>query len=197
MTEAATEVATEAATEAAIATTDEIVTIANEGGGREGHTPTAFAGMGTGLFAGDDLNATFPEGVGVQTYLTFALPAGLDVSRANIVSDALHISGTPFEDLGPLVAEPVSYEVFGPELFALAATGPHTECTVTDGTSIRCDVTEALRVAVGDGSAEAQWRIRFTTPADSDGRQDLALFFRSDSNTNEAGLFRLEIALES
>ncbi|MEA2026783.1 MAG: hypothetical protein U9O18_08825, partial [Chloroflexota bacterium] len=107
--------------------------------------------------------------------------------------DALHISGSPFEDLGPLQAEPVAYESFGPELFDLAAIGPHTECTVTDGASIRCDVTEALRVAAGDGRAEAQFRIRFEMPADNDGSPDLAMFYRSDSNTNEAGIFELLI----
>lgn len=30
----------------------EVMRIHNDGGAREGHTPTAFAGMGTGLFAG-------------------------------------------------------------------------------------------------------------------------------------------------
>jgi hypothetical protein len=179
------------------ATAPEIVTIANEGGALEGHTPTAFAGMGTGLFAGDNLNPGFPEGVGVQTYLTFALPQDLDVSSAQIISDALHISGTPFEDLGPLLAEPITYESFGPALFDLVAIGPHTECTVTDGTSIACDVTDALGVAADDGLAAAQFRIRFEVPADNDGNQDLAMFFRTDSNTNEAGIFELEITPNS
>jgi hypothetical protein len=171
----------------------DVVSIPNEGGSREGHTPTAFAGMGTGLFAGDNLNPGFPEGVGVQLYLTFALPSGLDVSEGVIISDALRISGTPFEDLGPLVAEPVVYESFGPPLFDLVASGPSTECTVTDGTSIQCDVSEALGVAVADEKEEVQFRIRFEEPADNDGVQDLALFFRSDSNTNEAGIFELLI----
>ena len=173
--------------------TSDIVTIANEGGALEGHTPTAFAGMGTGLFAGDDLNPGFPEGVGVQLYLTFVLPPGLDIGSAQVVSDALRISGTPFEDLGPLVAEPVAYETFGPELFDLAAIGPQTECTLVDGTSIHCDATEALHAAVAEGRTTAQFRIRFETPADNDGSQDLAMFFRTDSNTNEAGIFELMI----
>ena len=174
-------------------TTPDVVTIANEGGALEGHTPTAFAGMGTGLFSGDNLNSGFPEGVGVQLYLTFALPPGLDISSAQIVSDALHISGTPFEDLGRLVAEPIAYESFGPELFDLAAIGAPTECTITDGTTIRCDVSEALQMAAGDGKSEAQFRIRFEMPADNDGDQDLAMFYRTDSNTNEAGIFELVI----
>jgi len=183
----------EAAAPPASATTPDAITITNEGRTLEGHTPTAFPGMGTGLFAGDNLNPGFPEGVGVQLYLTFALPLGLDVGSAQVVSDALHISGTPFEDLGPLLAEPIAYESFGPELFDLAALGPRTECTVTDGTSIQCDVTEALRVAAGDEKAEAQFRIRLEMPADSDGSQDLAMFYRTDSNTNEAGIFELLI----
>jgi len=176
-----------------IATPVEVVTIANEGGAREGHTPTAFAGMGSGLFAGDNLNPSFPDGVGVQTYLTFVIPPGLDVSNARIVSDALLVSGTPFEDLGPLVAEPIDYQSFGPELFDLEPTGPSTECTLTSATSIECDVTEALRVVAAEDKSEAQFRIRFETPGDNDGSQDLAMFFRSGSNTNEVGLFELMI----
>ena len=183
----------EAATAEPTAMTPEVVTIPNEGGALEGHTPTAFTGMGTGLFAGDNLNSGFPEGVGVQTYLSFVLPPGLDVSSAELLSDALHVSGTPFEDLGLLVAEPVAYESFGPELFDLAAIGPPTECTVTAETSISCDVTDALHVAVDAGEAEAQFRVRFEVAADSDGRQDLALFYRADSNTNETGIFELAI----
>jgi hypothetical protein len=183
------------ATEAgeAIDATDQIVTIANEGGTREGHTPTAFAGMGTGLFAGDNLNPGFPEGVGVQTYLTFALPADLVVGSASVTSDALQVSGTPFEDLGPLLAEPVAYEVFGSHVFDIAAIGPPTECSATEDGAVRCEVTEALQTAVSGGNTEAQFRIRFTTAADGDGQQDLALFFRTDSNTNEVGLFQLEV----
>jgi hypothetical protein len=184
----------ESATAEPFAMTPDVVTIPNEGGAGEGHTPTAFAGMGNGLFAGDNLNAGFPEGVGVQTYITFVLPPVLDVASAQITSDALHVSGTPFEDLGLLVAEPVAYESFGPELFDLAAIGPPTECTVTAQTSISCDVTDALREATEAGEAAAQFRVRFEVAADGDGSQDLALFYRTDSNTNEVGIFELAIA---
>jgi hypothetical protein len=194
LTAAACTASAEPVSTASDATSDDIVRVANEGGSLEGHTRTAFAGMGTGLFAGDDLNPSFPEGVGVQTYLTFVLPSGLDVERASIVSEALQVSGTPFEDLGPLVAEPVAYDSFGPELFDLAATGPHTECTVMSQTSIECDATEAVQVAARDGLTDVQFRLRFEKPGDNDGLPDLALFFRTDSNTNEPGLFELVIA---
>jgi len=190
---AASSATAEASTAEPTITAPGVITVANEGGALEGHTLTAFAGMGTGLFAGDNLNSSFPEGIGVQMYLTFALPPGLDVANAQLTSNALRVSGTPFEDLGLLLAEPVTYESFGPELFDLAATGPHSGCTVADEASIRCDVTEAVRVAVDAGEPAAQFRIRFEVAADNDGSQDLALFYRTDSNMNEAGIFELAI----
>ena len=55
------------------------VVVPNQGGNMEGHTPRGFRGMGTGLFTGDNLNPRFPEGDGVQIFLTFDLsmvPAG-------------------------------------------------------------------------------------------------------------------------
>jgi hypothetical protein len=167
--------------------------ILNQGGTNEGHTPTAFAGMGTGLFAGDNLNASFPEGVGVQLFLTFDIPADINVDSALIRSDALHVAGTPFPDLGPLLVEPIRYSEFGPELFDLEAAGGAATCSVTSDTTIECPVTEAIDNAVGRRDTTAQFRIRFDTEADNDGQQDLAMFFRTSSNTNEAGLFELII----
>lgn len=185
--------ASDEATTTSSAHSPDPITVSNQGGAFEGHTPTGFAGSGTGLFAGDNLNASFPDGVGVQLYMTFALPRDVRIGDARIVSDALHVSGTPFEDLGPLLVEPVSYETFGPELFDLVATGPHSECTVIGETAIACEVSTAVEELIAEGSATAQFRIRFTRPADGDGQQDLAMFFRRDSNTNEIGIFQLEI----
>ena len=181
------------ATTTSDAQSGEPISVSNQGGELEGHTPTGFAGAGTGLFAGDNLNQSFPEGVGVQLFVTFALPADATVADARIVSTALHTSGEPFEGLGPLLAEPVTYQTFGPELFNLAAIGPHSECTVVDGTAITCNVTEAVQESVDRGDATAQFRIRFAQPADSDGLQDLAMFYTTDSNTNESGIFQLVI----
>ncbi len=170
-----------------------VVAIANEGGSMEGHTPTGFPGTGTGLFVGDNLNPSFPEGQGVQTYLTFSLPTDVSFSSARIASDALEVAGSPFDDLGPLLAEPVEYRTFGPELFDLDASGDPLECYVTDHTSIECDVTAAVQKAVDDGRDTVQFRLRFERPADHDGRADLVMFYRTDSNTNEAGLFTLDL----
>ena len=169
------------------------VTISNQGGEMEGHTPTAFAGSGTGLFVGDNLNSGFPEGVGVQLFLTFTLPDDLSISRATVTSEALHISGTPFADLGDLLIEPVVYETFGPPLYELAATQDPISCEITGDATIVCDVTAATQSASAARLGSAQFRIRFDQPADDDGQQDLAMFYRTDSNTNVPGIFELQI----
>ena len=168
------------------------VTIPNHGGRMEGHTPTGFAGSGTGLFVGDNLNSSFPEGQGVQTFLTFQVDADLDIGSAVLVSKVLQTVGTPFDDLGDLLAERIEYQGFGPELFDLAASAEPVHCRVTDGT-VACDVTNAVERAVEDGHGTVQFRLRFEEVADNDGDPDLALFYRSDSNTNEPGLFKLVV----
>jgi len=167
--------------------------ISNQGGTSEGHTPTDFPGTGSGLFVGDNLNASFPDGVGVQTYLEFALPGIDEATTAVLRSDRLITSGMPFEDLGALVAEPVVYDVFGPALFDLTPVGPAVPCSVVGGTAVECDVGTAVQNAVVAGLSTVQFRLRFEIPGDSDGVQDLAMFYRTDSNTNEPGLFELVI----
>lgn len=169
--------------------------ISNEGGSMEGHTPRGFAGSGTGLFVGDNLNPGFPKGDGVQLWLTFALPAdAAPPGRAVLSSDVMSVAGTPFEDLGILQAEPVTYERFEPELFDLAPDGPAVECASTGAQRLECDVTDAVAASLASDSPRAQFRLRFERVADGDGNQDLALFFLTDSNTNEPGIFHLELS---
>jgi hypothetical protein len=177
--------------------TGDVVTIPNHGGDMEGHTPTGFAGSGTGLFAGDNLNATFPEGVGVQTFLTFAVPGGMTVGRAVLRSDALTVIGSPFDDLGQLLAEPVEYSLFGPDLFDLSAIGDPLPCRVVGDSGVECDVTAAVQSAADQGAPNVQFRLRFSSLADNDGQPDLALFYLTDSNTNEPGIFELSISADT
>ncbi len=172
------------------------ITISNHGAAMEGHTPTGFAGSGTGLFVGDNLNSSFPEGQGVQTYLTFAIPNAPAIDRAVLTSDALHTTGAPFEDLGDLLAERVEYDTFGRELFDLGAASTAVRCNVTNDTTIECDVTAAVQGAISQGLDSTQFRLRFEEVADNDGQADLALFYRTDSNTNERGLFTLRITTQ-
>lgn len=161
----------------------------------EGHTPRGFAGSGTGLFAGDNLNSNFPNGDGVQIWLTFALPNDAVVPESAILrSSALESRGEVFEALGELQAAPVSYERFGPALFDLAPTGDLVSCSRPADGELACDVTNAARSAIEAGDSRVQFRLTFETISDNDGQQDLALFFLTDSNTNEPGIFTLDLA---
>lgn len=174
---------------------DGSVRIDNQGGSMEGHTPRGFAGSGTGLFAGDNLNAGFPDGEGVQIWLTFELPEGSAAPEsALLTSNALSESGSPFADLGNLQAELVSYDDFGPPLFDLLADAPAVTCERVDVSGLTCDVTASTRAAIEVGRSSAQFRLKFETVADGDGQQDLATFFLTDSNTNEPGIFTLELS---
>ncbi|MCH7585808.1 MAG: hypothetical protein IH941_11745 [Acidobacteria bacterium] len=167
--------------------------LSNQGGTLEGHTPRGFAGMGTGLFAGDNLNPNFPDGDGVQMYLTFEAQSMVDVSSATLFSDPLTVRGAPFEDLGSLLAEPVTYDAFGPALFDLEAIGPVVVCERIGSSGITCDVTDSVRSSLDTGETRLQFWLRFDRAGDGDGRADLAMFFFTDSNTNEPGLFTLTL----
>jgi hypothetical protein len=169
--------------------------IENQGGSMEGHTPRGFAGSGIGLFAGDNLNQGFPDGDGVQIWLTFDIPEGTPTpDRVVLKSNVLTVRGTPFADLGALQAEPVSYDLFGPALFGLPATGDAVTCTRVGDDGLECDVSAAVASTVEAGEDRAQFRLKFETAGDNDGAADLAMFFLTDSNTNEPGIFTLNLS---
>lgn len=181
-------------TEEAVEDTVRSFRIPNHGGDLEGHTPRGFAGSGTGLFTGDNLNPDFPNGEGIQILLTFELPDDIDQIRsASLSSVAMEVRGDPFGALGPLQAEPVTYEEFGPPLFELEADGEPVDCLRVGNEGVICDVSEAAAAGVAEGKARLQFRLQFVDPSDSDGEQDLALFYLTDTNTNEPGIFFLNV----
>lgn len=170
------------------------ISIDNQGGDLEGHTPRGFPGSGTGLFTGDNLNPNFPNGEGIQILLTFDLPDDVDeVFSASLTSDVMEVRGDPFTTLGVLKAEPVTYSEFGPPLFELAADGDAVDCLRVGQTGLICDVSDAAAAGVAAGRDQLQFRIQFENPSDNDGEQDLALFYRTDTNTNEPGIFSLNV----
>ena len=172
----------------------EPIVVSNQGGDLEGHTPRGFAGSGTGLFAGDNLNEGFPDGEGIQILLTFELPPdAARAERAVLRSEALSVSGTPFDDLGDLVAEPVTYDEFGRELFSLTADGDGVRCDLIDETGIECDVSLPVAAALESRPERVQFRLAFEQCGDDDGEKDLARFFLTDPNTNEPGIFTLTL----
>jgi len=172
------------------------VTIANNGtGALEGHTPRGFQGTGTGLFTGDELNARFPQDDGVQIWLTFDLPPDLgDVTGATLRSSALTVRGNPFESLGSLQAAPVRFDAFGPQIVGTEPVGDAVTCPDPTGSDFSCDVSDAAIAELAAGRERIQIQLRFEGVSDPDGEQDMALFFLSDSNTNEPGIFELELA---
>ena len=183
------------------------VTVPNQGGrgGRgaimEGHTPRGFRGSGTGLFVGDNLNPNFPEGDGVQAFLTFDLA---DVPQGQVVAAVLrsnHAStrGSPYRDLGPLTAEEIRYDAFSPDLWNLPPLAGGTGCLLATSAAagVECGVRDAVQRSLDDGRSNVQFRIRFDRAGDGDGSPDLAMFFITNSNTNEPGVFELEITVDS
>ncbi|MBL4644513.1 MAG: hypothetical protein JKX80_01465 [Candidatus Pacebacteria bacterium] len=172
-----------------------VITIFNEGGTAGGHTPRGFSGMGSGLFAGDNLNPNFPEGDGVQTFITFDVSQITDSEKASAVLRAndIKINGTPFEDLGNLVVDAVSYDVFSRDLWDSSIVGSVCTLATKRTDAYECDVSSFIQQILADGEQKVQFRIRFESAGDSDGEQDMVFFYMRDSNSNEVGVFELEI----
>lgn len=170
--------------------------VLNQGSSMEGHTPRGFAGKGTGLFVGDDINAAFPEGDGVQAYLTFDV-SGVEgkPKSATLRAKSPEVLGTPFADLGKLHVEQVSYESFGKHLWDLKSEhDPIVFESRADG-PFEVDVSEVVR-RVGNAEGDTvQLRARFERAGDGDGEMDAVQFGR-EMNANEPGLLELEISTE-
>ena len=177
-----------------------VTVLQNQGGEMEGHTPRGFSGMGTGLFAGDNINSRFPDGDGVQFFLTFDLstvPSGKVVS-ALLRSENSSVRGMPLKDLGPLRAEEIRYDEFTPALWDLEPLNGGGVCefaTTPDG-PFRCDLAAAVQRSLDDSYPFAQFRLILEKAGDSDGTRDLVAFFIADANTNQPGIFELEITVE-
>ncbi|MEM1414910.1 MAG: hypothetical protein AAGH15_08415 [Myxococcota bacterium] len=165
----------------------------------EGHTPRGFMGQGIGLFAGDNLNPRFPDGDGVHFFLSFdlsSLPEGT-IESATLRSENADVAGSPYMDLGNLNLEEIRYAAFSSALWnAPVVDGGHTCVFATSAAGpFACDVTPLVESSRADAYGFAQMRMSLDTAGDNDGSQDLALFFITDSNTNEPGIFELEVTV--
>lgn len=169
----------------------------NQGGDMEGHTPRGFQGEGTGIFVGDNINRSFPNGDGVQAFLTFDIKTlrNQTISNARLVSHYLHVTGSPFADLGNILVEEVRYSSFSSDIWNIKSSsgkGCVLE-SVPDEGAVSCDISALLNEAVQKGQDTLQLRLKFETISDSDNTADLASFYKTNSNTNESGIFILEI----
>ena len=175
------------------------VVLRNEGAAMEGHTLRGFRGMGTGLFVGDNLNPGFPNGDGVQLFLTFDLseiPAG-KVLSAVLRSDNAHVRGTPFVDLGVVNADEFRYDRFSSALWNLPPVPNGASCVFAARSEgpFSCDLTGAVQRSLEDAYPFVQYRLRFDRAGDGDGSPDMVLFFIADSNTNQPRIFELEVTV--
>ncbi len=169
--------------------------------GLEGHTPRGFQGQGGGLFVGDNLNAGFPEGDGVQIFLTIPLDGSFDdghawdVESAVLSSDDVDVRGMPFEDLGELTAEEIRFDAFSSDLWDIDVEDDGGSCTFATSADgpFACDLAEALQHSVDDGYDALQLRFRLDEAGDSDGSQDMVLFFIDDTNSTAPGIFALDV----
>lgn len=174
-------------------------TLNNQGGSMEGHTPRGFAGSGTGLFVGDNLNPGFPNGDGVQIFLTFDLtgvPNG-SVTSAILSSRVSEVQGTAFDNLGVLTAYEIRYENFSRALWNIQIDDEAAQCVFADslGGQPQCDMSDAVERAFDDGYKYVQFLLRFDVAGDGDGAPDLVFFYNTNSNTNEAGIFKLAVSV--
>ena len=177
-----------------------VILLRNQGGSMEGHTPRGFRGMGTGLFAGDNLNPRFPNGDGVQMFLTFdlsALPSGKVVS-AKLRSENASVQGMPLKDLGPWRAEEVRYSEFSPALWNLRVPAGGDSCVFATSSKgpFQCSLTDAVQRSLDDSYPLVQFRLLLDRAGDNDRKQDLVAFFIADSNTNQPGIFVLEVKVD-
>lgn len=177
-------------------------------GALEGHTPQGFEGMGDGLFAADEINPGFPAGDATQVFVTLPLDTGrpnrrlagadravinatLSVPTANVT-----IQGDPYAELGPLVADPVTFDTFSAALWDLAPNDASTGCTLASSLSdgISCDLTAAVQQALDAGETSLQLRIRFDGLGTANGAPDGVYFdVDGDLNTPDPDTFSLVV----
>lgn len=165
----------------------------------EGHTPRGFQGMGGGLFVGDNLNPNFPNGDGVQAFITFDLsevPDG-EVISAALRSENSRVQGTPFLDLGSLNVEEIRYDRFSSALWNSSPLPNGASCVFATQASgpFECDVSETVQRSLDDAYPRAQFRLRLDRASDGDGRQDMVMFFIDDTNASQPGIFELKVTI--
>ena len=70
-------------------------------------------------------------------------------------------------------------------------------CTLAETATgpFECDHSQAVQNSLDDSYPYAQFRLRMDQAGDLDGDQDLVAFFKGDSNTNEPGIFLLDITV--
>ena len=85
------------------------------------------------------------------------------------------------------------YNAFSSKLWNLKSSGQACIFGVSSEELFECDVTDEMKRALDSGDTSLQFRISFEKAGDNDGEQDLVMFYNTDPNTNEPGIFQLVI----
>jgi hypothetical protein len=106
-----------------------------------------------------------------------------------------HLSGTPFAELGDLVAGELRDDTFSSSLRNLEAGAGGASCIFATSAHgpVECDLSELVPSTLADDLSPAQPRPRFDLAGHSDGSQDLALFDIQASNEAQLVIFELEL----
>ena len=104
----------------------------------------------------------------------------------------------PLKDLGALRAEEIRYSKFSSALWNLEALAGGAECEFATSRNgpFQCDLGDAVQRSLNDSYPLAQFRLLLDRAGDNDGTPDMVAFFIADSNTNQPGIFELEVTVE-
>ncbi len=129
----------------------------------------------TTVCVGDSISAGEPTYKGFMTFDLRALPAALvAIHAAELGCVVSFMFGTPFDDLGTLRIEPVSFETIGDAAFngTTVAAPANVSVQAAVGDSLSADVLAAVSADWSAGAA-SQFRLTFATGSDQDGVADL------------------------
>jgi hypothetical protein len=104
----------------------------------------------------------------------------VELTEARLELEVDSLIGDPFDDLGQLLVEDVTFATIGPAAFAAAGLAvPGGATTARVGTLLSFDVLGALPSDLADDSS--QYRLRFQSVSDGDGAADALLLLRSSA----------------
>lgn len=146
-------------------------------------TGVLHSGNNATLYVGD---SEFSAATQMKTFLTFDftdLPDGVEITAAEVVGQQTVINGAPYDSLGSIKLEHVSYTEVGPDSFAAAALADlGAFSTTADLEDKALGVLEAFRAdydARVERENRSQYRLAFPLPHDGDDEGDSAEFPRS------------------
>ena len=100
--------------------------------------------------------------------------------------------------MGTLRAEEIGYSKFSSALWNLEAhaSGAGCEFAISPSGLFQCGLAETVQRSLNDPYPLAPFRLLQDRAGDGDGVPDMVAFLISNSNTNQTGIFELEVTME-